>query len=147
MDTIYYCPACSTKNRVAQEKVGLKPKCGKCGTSLAGAALAGRVNSLADSDFISHVQQARVPVLVDFYSPTCGPCQRLAPVLESLAARFSGKLIIYKINTAIEQAHAARFGITGVPTLIFFRQGQEADRIVGAMPEEDLARRIQAFLG
>ncbi|MDO5675202.1 MAG: thioredoxin [bacterium] len=147
MDSIYHCPSCGAKNRVAQDKAGLKPKCGKCGVSLAGAAQAGRVNTLTDSDFAGRIQQAGAPVLVDFYSPTCGPCQMLAPVLESLAARFSGKLIIYKINTASEQANAARFGIRGVPTLIFFRQGQEADRIVGAMPEEDLTRRIQAFLG
>ncbi len=147
MDTIYHCPGCGAKNRVAQEKAAFKPKCGKCGVSLAGAAIAGQVNALTDSEFAARVQNSLLPVLVDFYSPTCGPCQMLAPVLDSLASRFSGRIVIYKVNTASQQANAARLGIRGVPTLIFFRQGQEADRIVGAMPEEDLARRIQAFLG
>lgn len=147
MEAIHHCPACGTRNRVGPHRPGLQAKCGTCGASLAGAALAGRVNTLTDSDFASRVHQSALPVLVDFYSPTCGPCQMLAPVLEALAARFSGQLIVYKVNTASEQAHAARLGIRGVPTLIFFRQGQEAERIVGALPEADLAQRIQAFLG
>lgn len=146
MEAIHHCPACGAKNRVARQQQGLQPKCGRCGASLTGAALAGQVNILTDSDFASRVHQTALPVLVDFYSPTCGPCQLLAPVLESLAARFSGKLIVYKINTASERANAARLGIRGVPTLIFFRQGQEMERVVGAMPEEDLARWIRAFL-
>lgn len=147
MEAIHHCPACGARNRIGPHRPGLQAKCGKCGASLAGATLAGRVNTLTDSDFAGRVHQSALPVLVDFYSPTCGPCQMLAPVLEALAARFSGRLIVYKINTASEQTHAARLGIRGVPTLIFFRQGQEADRIVGALPEADLAQRIQAFLG
>lgn len=147
MNSIHICTACGAKNRVPQDKAGLKPKCGKCGVSLVGAPVAGRVNPLGDRDFGARVELSAQPVLVDFYSPTCGPCQMLAPVLDSLAARFSGGLLVYKINTAIEQATAARFAIRGVPTLIFFKHGREVDRIVGAMPEEDLARRIQVFLG
>ena len=147
MDSIHICTGCGAKNRVPQDKAGLKPKCGKCGVSLVGAPVAGRVNPLGDRDFGARVELSSQPVLVDFYSPTCGPCQMLAPVLDSLAARFSGRLLIYKINTAIEQATAARLGIRGVPTLIFFKHGGEVDRVVGAIPEDDLARRIQAFLG
>ncbi len=147
MNTIRLCLGCGAKNRVPQDKAHLRSKCGKCGASLMGAPIANQVNALGDSEFAERIQQSTIPVLVDFYSPTCGPCQMLAPVLDSLAARFAGRLIFYKVNTAIHQANAARLGIQGVPTLIFFRQGHEADRLVGAMPEADLARRIAAFLG
>ena len=75
-------------------------------------------------------------MMVDFWAAWCGPCQMLGPVIESLAEQYEGKAVVGKVNTDEEQELAMSFGITGIPTVIFFKDGKEIDRKVGVMPPD-----------
>ncbi|PKN46337.1 MAG: thiol reductase thioredoxin [Deltaproteobacteria bacterium HGW-Deltaproteobacteria-16] len=142
---IVACPSCKTKNKVAAVKQHRKPRCGKCQTALPMADYAAPVE-LTDQDVAQVIREADLPVMLDFYSPTCGPCRMLAPVIERLARRFFGRAIIAKIDTSTNHISAGQYGIRGVPTLIFFKNGQVADQIVGALPEDALVAKLDSFI-
>ncbi len=144
MDNIVVCPGCGAKNRIPADKQHLTPKCGKCGARLPAAA--GRVIELSDQTFQQVVINSSLPVLVDFYSPTCGPCQALAPVIEQLAGQYAGRAVICKLDTSRHQMTAAQFQIRGVPTLIFFKNGRPVDQVVGAVPAQELTQRLNSLL-
>jgi thioredoxin 2 len=146
MDTLMVCPGCGAKNRIPAEKQHLVPKCGRCGGSLAGAPLSGIVNPLTDAQFHQRVEQSPLPVLLDFYSPTCGPCRMIAPVLETLAKDYASRILVFKLDTSTQQMSAARFRIRGVPTLLFFKDGQQVDQLVGAVPRSEIEQRILNLL-
>ena len=141
--TLIQCPACGVKNRIPPEKQHLRPKCGRCGQSLAGA---GSVMELDDRSFDRIVRESPLPLLVDFYSPTCGPCRSLAPVIDAIASDFSGRLLVAKLDTSRHQQVASRHQIRGVPTLLFFKNGSLADQIVGAAPRAQIEQHILALL-
>lgn len=142
MNRLIICPECGAKNRIPEEKQHLAAKCGRCGHSLAGMPVSGIVNNLTDGRFQQWVESSPLPVLVDFYSPTCGPCQMLAPVIEAIARSHAEKLMVFKLDTTREQISAARFQIRGVPTLLFFRGGQKVDQLVGAVPRSEIESRL-----
>ncbi len=104
------------------------------------------VLELNDQSFQSEVLQADTPVLVDFWATWCGPCLRLAPIVEELAADNAGKLKIAKLD--IDQAAdlAAEWGVSSIPTLILFKGGQEQDRVLGAVPKSQLQSMINKHL-
>lgn len=141
---IVACPNCGTKNRIPAEKQHLGPKCASCksGINLAGAAIPVELN---DSVFAGFMSQASIPVMVDFFSPTCGPCRMLAPVIDRMAGKFYGRVIIAKLDTSQNQLTAGRFRIRGVPTLIFFKNGEVIDQVTGALPEQELERLLTRF--
>jgi thioredoxin 2 len=146
MNTLMVCPGCGAKNRVPAEKQHLAPKCGRCGLSLVGAPVSGLVNPLVDAQFHQRVEQSSMPVLLDFYSPTCGPCRMIAPVLDALAKEYAGRLLVFKLDTSSQQMTASRFQIRGVPTLLLFKDGQMVDQLVGAAPRSDIELRINRLL-
>ncbi len=84
--------------------------------------------------------------MVDFWAEWCGPCQMLGPVIESLAEKYEGKAVVGKVNTDEEQELAMRFGITGIPTVIFFKDGREVDRLVGVMPPDAFIQVLEKNL-
>ena len=90
--------------------------------------------------------RAPVPVLVDLWAPWCAPCLAVAPVLERLAARHAGKLKVVKVNTDENPRLAARFDASSIPLLVVLRDGQEAERIVGAQPLPALEARLSPYL-
>lgn len=102
---------------------------------------------LSDDKFESEVLQSDQPVLVDFWAPWCGPCRVVGPVVEELAGEYEGRLKVAKVNTDDNQLNAGKLGIQGIPTLIFFRDGKEVDRVVGAAPKAALKQRIDQVLG
>lgn len=145
MSTLIRCPQCGAKNRIPPDKFHLQPKCGRCG-HLFTAAEAAQVIVLDDGSFDAVVNGASLPVMVDFYSPTCGPCQSLAPVIDTLAGQYAGRVVIAKYDTSRHQSAAARFQIRGVPTLIFFKQGRVVDQLVGAAPCQEIEQRLNRLL-
>lgn len=104
------------------------------------------VAEISSNNFDSEVVKSNLPVLVDFWAPWCGPCRMVSPVVEAISKDFEGKLKAVKVNTDENTEIAGQFGITGIPTLIFFKGGQEVDRVVGFMPKERLTDKVNAVL-
>ncbi len=146
MDSIIVqCNDCGAKNKIPAAKQHLGPKCGKCGQRLNISQNVVPVE-LSDTDFQDFIQDIQLPALVDFFSPTCGPCRMLAPVIDSLARKYFGRLIVAKLDTSRNQMTAMHFQVRGVPTLLFFKNGQPIDQMVGAAPEQDITQKIEAII-
>jgi thioredoxin 1 len=86
------------------------------------------------------------PILADFWAEWCGPCKMMGPVLEQLAKDWKGRITVIKINTEEKQQLALRFNITGIPTLILFKNGEEIHRVTGAMPLAQLKATLSEFV-
>lgn len=115
---------------------------------LAGGAEAdwpGEPVNVTDGNFNDFIKRYGV-VLVDCWAPWCGPCRMMSPVIDGMAKDLKGKVAFGKLNTDENQRTAMRFSIEAIPTLLVFKDGELADRWVGARPKEDLTRRLQAFL-
>ncbi len=93
---------------------------------------------VTDATFEKTVLQSEVPVIVDFWAPWCMPCKSVAPVLEKLAKEHSGKLVIAKVNTDENPEWALKYGVQGIPTMLFVANGKIVHRQVGALPENML---------
>ena len=101
---------------------------------------------VTDAAFEKTVMQASLPVIVDFWAPWCGPCKMIAPTLEKLAGEHPGKLIVAKVNTAENPSWMMKFGVQGIPTLLFVSGGKIVHRQVGAVPEGMLRDIVDQFL-
>jgi thioredoxin 1 len=101
---------------------------------------------VTDQEFSDTVLQSDKPVVVDFWAPWCRPCLMMAPTFEELAGEYKNKMVFAKMNTDENQMTPGGYGVQGIPTLIFFRNGQEVDRIVGLERAEVLRRHIDAAL-
>ena len=134
------CPFCETLNRVDLSRIGQQPKCGKCGKPI----LLDRPIAISDATFERVTTDTTVPVLVDFYADWCGPCKVMAPLLDDVARRRAGELLIAKLDTDRNPATGMRFGIRGIPTMILFRAGKEIARRVGAVPPPDLEALVNS---
>ena len=99
-----------------------------------------------DSTFDSEVLKASTPVLVDFWAPWCGPCRAVAPTVDAIAAEFTGKLKVVKLNTDESGEVAMKYGVTSIPTLMVFKNGDMVDRMLGNRPKSDLAAMVSRHL-
>jgi thioredoxin 2 len=130
------CAACGTTNFFPIAAIGKKVVCGRCKTQL---PVPGTVLEPSTVQASTLFQVSGLPVLVDFFSPTCGPCQMMHPVVERLAKRRAGDLMVVRISVESHPELAQRFGIHAVPTFIIIFKGLERARISGAVGEEDFA--------
>jgi thioredoxin 1 len=101
---------------------------------------------VSDASFEKSVLNSDVPVIVDFWAPWCSPCKMVAPILDKLAKELSGKVIIAKVNTDENKAWAEKYGIQGIPTMLFIAHGKIIHRQTGALPEMMLRSTIDQFL-
>ena len=103
------------------------------------------VLQLNDSNFDSEINKSTIPVLVDFWAPWCGPCRMIAPVLDKIADATVGKAVVAKVNVDEAPGVASRFGVSSIPTLLFFKNGEVNGQVVGLQSEADLISRLNAL--
>ena len=118
------------------------PKCGRCKARL----FSGHPVELSDQTFDRHLQRSDLPLVVDFWAPWCGPCRMVAPILDKLAKELDGKALIAKVNTDEHPQWAQKFGVQGIPTMLFVANGKVIHRQVGALPEPMLRQVVTQFL-
>ena len=105
------------------------------------------MNLVNETEFQNEVIKSDIPVVVDFFATWCGPCKLIAPVLEQLAEEFDGQAKIVKLDVDQAKEVAIQYGVKSVPTLIFFKDGEIADKVVGAQPKSELKTKIAALVG
>jgi thioredoxin 1 len=101
---------------------------------------------VTDSVFEKTVLQAELPVVVDFWAPWCAPCKMVAPVLDELAKEHAGKLLVAKVNTDENPEWATKYGVQGIPTMLFVAKGKIVHRQVGSLPEPMLRDILTQFI-
>jgi|SRR5471030_3217684 thioredoxin 2 len=144
MSEIIRCASCGQANRVPSLESGQKAVCGQCKQPLSAAGAGGHPTVATDANFASIVGGGK-PVVVDFWAPWCGPCRTIAPVIEDLA-RSRSDVLFAKLNVDDNPLTASRFKVSGIPTLLFFRGGQEAGRVVGAVGRPQIETAIGQYL-
>ncbi len=101
---------------------------------------------VTDATYEQTVLNSATPVIVDFWAPWCGPCKMVAPILDKFAKEYEGKLVVAKINTDENQEWMMKYGIQGIPTMLFVANGKIVHRQVGALPERMLRDTVAQFL-
>lgn len=101
---------------------------------------------VTDAAFEKTIMQSTVPAIVDFWAPWCGPCRMVAPTLDKLADEYAGELLVAKVNTDENPEWASKFGVQGIPTMLFVAEGKVIHQQVGALPEPMLRDIVAQFL-
>ena len=104
------------------------------------------VGEVTDDTFEAEVLKSQLPVLVDFWAPWCGPCRAVAPVVDEIATKYNGRLKVLKINTDENPKTAQSYRISGIPSLLVFKNGQPVEQVVGAVPESTLTTAVEKHL-
>jgi thioredoxin 1 len=108
--------------------------------------MADNVTVVTDQNFDAEVLNSGKPAMVDFWAVWCGPCRMIAPHVEALGQEYSGRAVVAKLDVDSNRNTAVRFGIQSIPTVLFFKDGKLADRVVGAVDRRVLADKLQSLL-
>ncbi|SLM28619.1 Thioredoxin [Desulfamplus magnetovallimortis] len=139
---IISCSNCRTKNRIPLSRIKEKPVCARCKSSLSNIPY--HTVKVTDSTFQREVIEYKGAVLVDCWAPWCGPCRSIGPVLDELARQFAGQIKIVKINVDENQAIASKYSIQSIPTMLFFKNGRIRDSLMGAVPKNEIIKKIKS---
>lgn len=101
---------------------------------------------VTDDSFEAEVKNSDIPVLVDFWAPWCGPCKMIAPILDEIAGEYDGKVKIAKVDVDSNPKTPASFSIMSIPALLFFKNGEIVDQVIGAVPKAQLMSKIDSIL-
>lgn len=137
---VFACPSCGQNNRVPTARLAQSPRCGACHGALRPGARPVNVDAAQLEALIAN---AKVPVLVDFWAPWCGPCRTMAPELERLGAAMEHELLVAKIDTDANPSAGARHGARSIPLFVLFSGGREVFRTVGARPASRLEAEVR----
>ena len=132
------CAACGKKNKIRPAKRGA-PHCGACGEPLPWL-----VNA-TDASF-GYEAESSVSILVDLWAPWCGPCRVVGPMLENISKEYAGRIKVIKVNVDENPRLSQQFQATSIPTMLVIKDGRVVDRIVGALPPNDLKMRLFPYL-
>ena len=132
------CQFCESWNRVLASRFADRPKCGSCAKPM----LLDRPIRLDDESFARTIAESAVPIIVDFYADWCGPCKMMAPAVDQLAAAYTGRALVAKLDTDASPQTSMSFSIRGIPTSIVFDGGKEIARQSGAIPYATLAAML-----
>ena len=136
--SVLSCTSCGAKNRIRPSPKGV-PACGRCGQALPWLVNATDASFDAEAD-------ASALVVVDLWAPWCGPCRFVGPILEELSRDYRGRLKVVKVNVDDNPHTAQRFQAFSIPTMVMLRGGELVDRVVGALPKEQLVARLSPHL-
>jgi thioredoxin 2 len=132
------CTHCGQVNRLPARRLGDDPTCGRCKQTI----FPHRPVEVSGATWRKEVETSPLPVLADFWASWCGPCHAVAPALERIADQRASRLKVVKVNIDQNQDLAARYGVRSIPTMIVLRGGREVDRMVGALPADEIDRRL-----
>jgi thioredoxin 1 len=105
-----------------------------------------QINTFTDENFQEEVLDSSIPVLVDFWATWCAPCKMIAPVVESIAEEYTGKIKVGKVNVDENNSVSIKYGIKGIPTLLLFNKGEIKEQVVGVTTKEAISRMIEQHL-
>ena len=140
------CANCGAKNRIPRQRLDEGPICGKCRAPLKVDGSTAIPVNVTDQTFSQEVLSFSGPVLVDCWAPWCGPCHMVAPVLEQLASEYAGRLKIAKLNVDENPVTASQYGIQSIPTMLIFKNGNQVNSLVGALPKQEIERHLSTTL-